>query len=219
MKIPADLAALVDAELRQPVTSGTHALVTRVRERFGTAVRGVLLYGSCLRRRSDEGVLDLYVLVDSYRSAYPGRGLALMNRLLPPNVFYLETKLGEQTVRAKYAVLSLADLTRGTTGATFEPYFWARFAQPCALVYSADEQVRRDVVSALTNAIMTMVRRGLPLVEPRFDSRELWTTTWHETYRTELRAERPGVVEGLWRSARSDCSCPAAELTSRFPDD
>ena len=56
-------------------------------------------------------------------------------------------------------------------------------------------------VSALSTAIVTMVRRGLPLVGPRFDSRELSTTTWHETYRTELRAERPGAVEGLWASA------------------
>ena len=46
-----------------------------------------------------------------------------------------------------------------------------------------------------------MVRRGLPLVGPRFDARELWTAAWHATYRTELRAERPGVVDGLWDSA------------------
>ena len=145
----------------------------------------------CLRAGDDyDGVVDLYLLVDNYRAAYRNPLLALLNHLLPPNVFYLEVRAGARVVRAKYAVLSLPDLARGTSAQTFEPYFWARFAQPCALVYAADETVRRAVASALAEAIVTTVASGVPLVAPRFTSRELWTTTWRETYRAELRAER-----------------------------
>ena len=196
------LLELVEAELAQPVSRGACALAEQIRARHGAAVRAVLFYGSCLRHGDDqEGVLDLYVLVDDYRSAYASWAHAAMNRLLPPNVFYLEARVGDRVVRGKYAVLACRDLTRRTSARTFEPYFWARFAQPCAFIYAADEQVRRDVAAALSTAILTTVGCGVPLVAPRFSSRELWTRTWSETYRSEVRAERPGAAEALWASA------------------
>lgn len=196
------LRARIELELARPVSPGAHAVVERLRERFGPAVRGVLFYGSCLRRGDDhEGVLDLYVLVDDYGSAYDSRPLAVLNRLLPPNVFYLETQTAEGVVRAKYAVLAQRDLARLTSTRTFEPYFWARFSQPCALVYTADESVRCEVVAALASAVLTTVARAIPLVAPRFASRDLWRASWRATYHAELRAERPGVVEMLWANA------------------
>lgn len=196
------LLELVEAELAQSVSPGACALAERIRARHGAAVRAVLFYGSCLRHGDDrEGVLDLYVLVENYRSAYTSWAHAAMNRLLPPNVFYLEARVGDHLVRGKYAVLACRDLTRLTSAQTFEPYFWARFAQPCALVYAADDQVRRDVAAALSTAILTTVGCSVPLVAPRFSSRELWTTTWSETYRAEVRAERPGATAALWASA------------------
>ena len=195
------LLDLVEAELTQSVSPGAYALAARIRARYGAAVRAVLFYGSCLRHGDDQGVLDLYVLVDDYRSAYQSWAHATMNRLLPPNVFYLEARIGDRLVRGKYAVLSCRDLTRRTAAATFEPYFWARFAQPCAFIYAADERVRREVAAALSTAILTTVGYGVPLVAPRFSSRELWMTTWSETYRAEVRAERPGAAEALWANA------------------
>ena len=197
-----DLIRLLDDEVRQPVPPGATALVARLRERYGDALRAVVFYGSCLRRNEDqESLLDLYALVDDYRSVFQRRRLVWLNRLLPPNVFYLEVDSDGRTVRSKYAVLALRDLARLTSAATFEPYFWARFAQPCALVYAADAATRRTVVAALATAILTFVRRGVPLVAPRFDSRALWVTTWRATYRAELRSERPDVVETLYASA------------------
>jgi hypothetical protein len=191
----------IERELAQPVSAGAHALVERLRERYGAALRGVLFYGSCLRRADDQdGVLDLYALVTDYRAAYGASPLAVMNRLLPPNVFYLEADVDGRTVRAKYAVLACGNLARFTSARTFEPYFWARFSQPCALVYAADPGVRDAVAAALTTAVLTTVQRGLALAAPRFDSRALWTTIWRTTYRAELRAERPGVVDTLWSS-------------------
>src|SRR5690606_11831429 len=124
------LSATIAAELERPVPPGAHALADAIRTRHGGAVQAVLFYGSCLRRGDDrEGVPDLYALVDDYRHAY-GRGaygsraLATINALLPPNVFYVETRANGRTVRAKYAVVSLADFARATSPASFEPYFW-----------------------------------------------------------------------------------------------
>lgn len=186
------LERMVRAELAQPVPAGVQALTDRLRERYGDELRGVVLYGSCLRRGDDrDGVVDLYALVRSYRSAHRSAALATINRLLPPNVFYLEAELGQRVVRCKYAVLASDDLERLTSARTSEPYFWARFAQPCALVYAADDRAREAVVTAFAGAIATFVHFAVPLSGEAFDARELWTTGWRATYRAELRPERP----------------------------
>lgn len=198
---PLALEQMIRQELAQPVPPGAHALADRLRERYGTALRAVLMYGSNLRQGDDhEGVLDLYALVTDYRSAYRNPALAVINRLLPPNVFYLEAELGRRVVRSKYAVLALDDLPRLTSARTSEPYFWARFAQPCALVYAADQQARDAVVKALAGAVDTFVRFGVPLAGVPFDSHDLWTITWRATYGAEIRPERPGAADALYAS-------------------
>lgn len=196
-----DLVSFVTEELARPVSAGALAVADGVRAQYGDAVRAILFYGSCLRRSDDEGLLDLYVLVDGYRAAYASRWLALLNAVLPPNVFYFETRLGERTIRAKYAVLSLADLERSTSERTFEPYFWARFSQPCALVYAVDSTVARRVSQALAQAVVTFVGHGVELVPERFSTSDLWKTTLRETYRCEVRAERAAAPVDLYLAA------------------
>lgn len=196
------LDQMIREELARPVPPGALVLADRLRELYGPALRAVLLYGSCLRQNDDrESLLDLYALVTSYRAAYRGPTLAALNRVLPPNVFYLQTPGGRHVVRAKYAVLALHDLARLTSPRTFEPYFWARFAQPCALVYAADDRARDTVATALAGAVTTFVQRGVPLVDVPFDARALWTTTWQATYGAEIRPERPAATETLYATA------------------
>jgi len=198
------LEALIREELARPVPEGARALAERLRARFGPTLRAVLMYGSNLREGDDrEGVLDLYALVADYRGAYPSRALGaglltLANRLLPPNVFYLETTVGARVVRCKYAVLTLDDLARRTAPAAAEPYFWARFAQPCALVHAADERAHDAVATALAGAVLTFVRFGVPLVAAPFDARALWTQAWRETYAAEIRPERADAAAALY---------------------
>lgn len=194
------LATLIGHELERPVPAGAHALTERLRARYGSALRAVVMYGSNLRQGDDrEGVLDLYALVSSYRQAYRGHPLlAAANRVLPPNVFYLEVGEAPRVVRCKYAVLALADLPRLTTPAIAEPYFWARFAQPCALVWAADDAAKATVTAALAGAVATFVRFAVPFVGASFDARTLWTTGWRATYGAEIRPERPGAAETFY---------------------
>ena len=135
------------------VPAGAQTLAHALLARHGDAVQAILLYGSCYRRGDDrEGIVDLYLLVDGYRSVH-GAGLAaLANRVLPPNVYLLETPLGDRVLRAKYAVLSLAALERGTGRRAFHPYLWGRFAQPTALLYARTDAVAARVHAALAEA-------------------------------------------------------------------
>ncbi len=212
------LAGMVGAELATAVPAGAHALTERLRATYGDALRAVVMYGSNLRQGDDrEGLLDLYALVTSYSAAYRRRALVLANRLLPPNVFYLEAKVGIRVVRCKYAVLAIDDLDALTSTSTAEPYFWARFAQPCALVYAADDGARDAVVAALAGAVTTFVRFGVPLVASSFDARTLWTSAWHATYGAELRPERPGAVDALWARHAERCERATALALPALP--
>ncbi len=187
-----ELEALLHDEVDQSVAPAISAIVAAARKRHGPAVAAVLFYGSCLREKSDEGkIVDLYLLVDSYRSAH-GQGLAaLLNWALPPNVYFLETSFEERQVRAKYAVISTTDFAAGAGGQWFHPYLWARFAQPCRLPYCRDAKTRAVVIGALAGALRKSTEEGVALMTQSFSSRDLWTKVFSQTYRTELRAEPP----------------------------
>ncbi len=178
------------------------ALSDEILARYGDAVQAILYYGSCLRKGdAHEGIVDLYVLVDSYHSAYRARIQAIANRILPPNVFYLEVNFDKRTVRAKYAVLSLSDFQQGTSMRWFHSYLWGRFAQPTGVLYACSDEIAKQVESALAQAAITFVTRVLPRVPAHFSSRELWTQGLALSYRAELRAEKP---EGLVRLYDAD---------------
>lgn len=189
---PESVEALRRAETAQQVPPPVAAISDAARARHG-GVAAVLFYGSCLRLGDDEGkIVDLYLVVDSYRSAH-GAGLgAVLNWVLPPNVFYLETPFAGRQVRAKYAVVSRRDFAAGAGGRWFHPYLWARFAQPCRLAWCRDEGAREAVVADLAGAARACVSEGLALVGESFTADALWVALFKETYRSELRAEPPG---------------------------
>ncbi len=176
------------------------ALAEAARKRHD-GVAAVLFYGSCLRSsRVDEGIADLYLLVDDYHSAFGSRLKALMNRLLPPNVFYLEVPYAGKTLRAKYAVLTLGDFCAGVHQ-WFHSYLWGRFAQPSGLVYVRNEEIAVQVRDALILAVCTFVRRALPQAPETFTTRELWATGLSLSYRCELRSENPAAAVRLYDAA------------------
>ena len=198
----AQLSRIVEAELRQPVSDAVVAVAQEIRRRHGEAVLGCLFYGSCLRDGQDDGrVLDFYTLVDSYRAFHRGRVMAFLNKLIPPNVYYLEMPFEGRTLRAKYAVVSMAALFRDSSPAALVPTIWARMAQPCALPYARDEGVRDAVRDALVQAVRTTAGQTLPLLPARFSASDLWTRAFRESYRTEFRAERVGRSEVLHGAA------------------
>ncbi|HVO83542.1 MAG TPA: hypothetical protein VMU60_03855 [Syntrophobacteria bacterium] len=199
--IPAELVTLISQHSLRPAPPGVRPLCDEIHARYGSAVQAVLFYGSCLRRNDEtEGIVDLYVLVDSYRRAYRKGTLAAANRLLPPNVFYLELPWAEGLVRAKYAVLSMPDFSRGTSRRWFHSYLWGRFAQPSALVYARDTQVAAQVYQALAQAVVTFISRVIPRLPVRFTAREVWQEGLALSYRTELRAERSDKVVHLFET-------------------
>lgn len=195
---PTNLVKIIAEELAEPVAPDVAALVAALERDHGSSFKGALFYGSCLRDGTlDERIADFYLLVGSYRTFYSSWLAAAGNAALPPNVFYYETEEGGKTLRAKVAVLSLQDLARGTTPRSFLSYLWGRFAQPVRLLRPADTGVENHVATALGSAVVTLLRRALPLMPARFTATEIWQKSLMESYRTELRAERKTRADEL----------------------
>jgi len=166
--------------------------------RYGKVIQAILFYGSCFRTGDDtDGLVDLYLIVDSYRAALPNRLQATANKLLPPNVFYLELPIQDRVVRTKYAVLSLKDLQRGTSKQWFHSYLWGRFAQPSGLLYARNKKVEKQVRGALAQAVITFITRVMPAVKEKFTARDLWWDGLLLSYRAELRSEKPDKLVNL----------------------
>lgn len=192
MGVPLQLLETVrNNSMRQPSAPIT-LLVKEILALYGEAVQAVLFYGSCLHKDEDlDGLFDLYIIVDTYGSVNKNRFLAALNKLLPPNVFYLEVPYQEQTVRAKYAILSLVDLKKGTSNSWFQSYLWARFCQPTSIVFVRNERVTELVNQAFSQAVITFINRVLPRMGNTFTIRELWSKGLELTYRAEFRPEQP----------------------------
>ena len=166
-------------------------------ERYGDVVTAVLAYGSCFRSRTDEGIVDLCVLVDSYRSLPGTLWQQWLYRVLPPTVFYLEIPHDGRLLRAKYIVISLTDFERGTSTRCFYSYLWGRFAQPTGVMYVRDEHEAQRAYKTLAQAVVTFTGRVLPVLPSTFDARELWQQGLRLSYGTELRPERADAVARL----------------------
>jgi hypothetical protein len=180
---PPSLRDLVAAELAEPVDPRVAAMAAAVAAAHGKASRAVLFYGSCLRERQLEGLmLDFYLIVSDYRSAYDRRWLAAANRLIPPNVF----PFAHDGLSAKYAVLSEADFERECSVEAGSVSVWARFAQPSRLVWAADEAARERALDAVAEAVPTL----FALTPSAGDPLEVFRDGFRLTYGAELRAER-----------------------------
>ncbi len=188
---------LAEALSARAIPGNVRRFAAELASRHETGSRAVLYYGSCLRTGVlEDRILDFHVLVDRYRAAYPGRPwLAAANALLPPNVFFAtSSETRDQTgalLKAKYNVVSLAQLSRLVAPHTRQVWFWARFTQPMALAFRAEEAVTATIVRIQRQALLTFLKAVLPLVPDGADAAEVFTLGFALTYGCELRAEPP----------------------------
>jgi len=202
MDIPSQLITAVSRGSDQSASPAVRLLIDEILARHGEAAQAILFYGSCLRTGDDlDGLVDLYLLVANYRAAYRSRIQAILNMLLPPNVYYLEREFEGQVVRTKYAVLSLADFQKGTSKRWFHSYLWGRFCQPTALLYARNDEVAKLVKRGFARSVLTFMRRVLPRINSDITARQMWRRGLELSYRAELRAERPEKRARLFDAA------------------
>lgn len=185
------LRQLVETTSSKPVIAEIEAIADTVRTKYENSILAILGYGSCLRGELvADTLVDFYVLVDDYKKAHKNSILSAGNQILPPNVYYQECSYHGDIIRCKYAVVSLEQFEEKVSASTDNPYFWARFAQPSALIYARNEATRKRVIDALVTAVLTTQTHARQLKSDGQTSQELWAGIFSQTYRTELRSER-----------------------------
>ena len=172
--------------------------IEALNQQYGTALLAIVFYGSCVRTKQyQDAVLDFYVVVNCYREAYNKISYSVLNKLLPPNVFFMQVNVNGQSYQAKYAVVSQADLDKNTGMRAFHPYFWARFAQPFKLIFSQSDAVSEWVLKIQKQAINTFLSKTSNSHNLSTQPRDIWVHGLTLTYATELRAEssnRPELI-------------------------
>ena len=195
---------IVSQPSAQPIPASIQAAGNFLAKKYGQAVQGILLYGSCLRAGTDQdGLVDCYVIVDQYASVYPSAWLALLNRWLPPNVFYGEVNLEERIIRMKYAVLSIEDFERSVTPKWFHSYFWGRFAQPTAVMACPSQAMNQRIISGLGRAVLTFLGNVVLQMPQQFSAKDAWSIGLALSSGAELRAESKGRITTLWDSSQA----------------
>ncbi len=212
--------ALMDAHAASTSSHELDTLVARLLRRHGTAVNAILYYGSCMRSNDPyAGIVDLYLITDSYSAVYASKFHAFVNWLLPPNVYYKEMPVGDRTLRVKYNVLSTAALRRGLSGQWIHSYLWGRFSQPIEVLWYRDENVRNALEAYFKLAAKTFLEHVLPKVAKSGAVSDLWVQGLQLSYAAELRSERPGRAQELVDHALDHyvAASTAAASSLRYP--
>jgi hypothetical protein len=183
---------LINAELGRVAPAAVIALAQQLAQRGGPHTAAVLYYGSTLRAEALDGMLDFYVLLDHVGAWHGSRLAAAANRLLPPNVGYVEGVFADQPLRAKYAVMSSLQFRQRMSAASLDTTVWARFCQPCICVWARADTDRQDVAASIQQAVLTAAGWAAVLGPASAPAADYWRALFAHTYVAELRVERAG---------------------------
>lgn len=219
------LRALLDDEWRRPVQPAVSRLAARLAQRAGGRAAAVLYYGSTLRDDTLAGVLDFYILLDTVH-AWPGSTTTrLANRILPPNVGYIEDAFDGHALHAKFATMSLAQFRRRVSPETLDTTLWARFCQPSACAWARSPEDRATAADLIAAATRSAAQWSALLGPARGTAADYWRVLFERTYRAELRLEKTGrgadlVARDAARYARIlPAAWQAADIAFAVADD
>lgn len=146
----------------------------------------VLFYGSNLRTGSLVGVLDYYVLTDGPQV-----------EKIWPRVSYHEAEIEGEEVRAKVAAMSLGQFAQAARGQSRDTTIWARFVQPCALIWALGDAEGRAVANVIEGAAVTAARLAAALGPKSGAPEDYWRALFQATYKAEFRVEKPGREDSI----------------------
>jgi len=195
-----------DAALDQPA-AGIHDHVDPLLDCRGPSSRqevlGVLFYGSCLltQTQTASSFPDFYVLVRDLHRFHTSRWHALMNHMLPPNVYLFPTVPDHAQPRCKYCVISIDQFRRETSSAAHDIHHLGRFSKRVALVYHRDEGVVDAVVQGMLQAMLTLVPHTLSRLPRRFTLDQFVLQQLGLSYAGEQRVHEPTKLQALMQGA------------------
>ncbi len=168
---------------------------------FGESTLAIILYGSWLRGKRDT-VVDLYIIVDSYKYLDSSLDKILTN-FFSPNVYQQVGENLAKDFRVKFAVIGLEQFKKRVTN-DFHPYFWARFAQPTQILYVKNIKIKEALEASFKQATKRMITESVPMLPKKFTTEMLWETALRLTYSAELRSESGTAPQSIIETSLSE---------------
>lgn len=170
----------------------------KLQNKFDESTQAIVLYGSWLRGKRDT-VVDLYVIVDSYKYLDSPLDKILTN-FFSPNVYQQVGENLAKDFRVKFAVINLEQFKKRVAN-DFHPYFWARFAQPTQILYVKNIEVRQALAATFKDATKRMIKESVPMLPKKFTTEMLWETALKLTYSAELRSESDTAPQSIIKTS------------------
>lgn len=207
------LETVATAQLPTVQTPELSPLTDALKAIHGQSIAAILLYGSCKKSMApSEGLIDLCVLLKNY-NALPGFVGPVLNRALPPNVYFLRSG----NLQSKYAVISL-DQFEKRVASKFDHYFWARFSQPFTVLHTDSAEVAERIQKAQIQALATFYselrQKGVMTDDPL----AFWSQGLRLTYACDLRPEPPDHANRLVTQHSTFWVNATEALDAQFPE-
>jgi hypothetical protein len=223
---PALRTALV-AGLDEVPAAAAAQLAAHLARTFGPAAVAVVHYGSHVTRADarPESAHDFFVVVDDYARAYHAAAAAgaatyrpavatALARVLPPNVIAVVAPAEPGTaaapdgasappLRAKCAVLSLADFRRACSDDAPDHFVRGRLFQQVQLAWTRDPAAHRAVTEAIVVARAGSFVWGRSSLPTRFDAEGYCEALLAASFAAEIRPETGGRVAALVAAQRA----------------
>jgi hypothetical protein len=210
-----DLVALVDGALEIP---GAHESAGPfLRELVSprrSAVRAVLLYGSCLwpSVRGHGSAPDFLVIVDSLRAFHGSFGSAVLGSVLPPSVY----RLRSGAAYAKLSITTAAQLRSQCAAGGKDLHLAGRLSKRVAVLWARDADSRALVVDARVAALRTLAPLALARLDSRVAVDEFMLALLRLSYESEIRIVEPTKVAALFAAEREHYRAVAKALLSEL---
>ncbi|MFQ5665025.1 MAG: hypothetical protein ACE5I7_01205 [Candidatus Binatia bacterium] len=186
------LRELLAAAITRPGARDWYDIPAAVRKLDPGGARAVVGYGSWYagELRKSTSFADVYLVLDDYSRFYGNAFHAWMNRVLPPNVYFIWADHdGKRTIRGKYNVISAADLERECSPALRDVYTAGRLTKLVWIAWVRDEPTRDWLLTRLVEAHCTLTPIVLSLLPDCFSYDQFSLELLAFSYRAEARLE------------------------------
>ncbi|MCH9025633.1 MAG: hypothetical protein IIA05_00775 [Proteobacteria bacterium] len=166
-------------------------------DRAGSNLRAVIFFGSHLVNSApgQHSAADWVVIVDEYRPfyrefsawfGYPAVLVALLNRLLPPNVIHIPAAEG---AGIKAVIISAKDFARAMGARAKDHFCKGRLVQKVEIIYARDDEVRERVNERLLDARMGTLDWVPLYADEKFTVESYCLAMMQTSYGAEIRPE------------------------------
>ncbi|TPW34722.1 hypothetical protein E3203_04050 [Oecophyllibacter saccharovorans] len=184
------LNRLLISELTSRVEPAISDFARKIADSFSVQPLAILFYGSQSRALQTDGLLDFYVIFAQAEDLPGNREVQAANRILPPNVIYRESQTERGKLRAKIALLTLAQFQQRATFQALDTTIWARFCQPVRMVWVQGPRAADVLLGVVHDCVVTAAEWAALLGPSQGTAVEFWHHLFKRTYAAELRVEK-----------------------------